>query len=508
MMPKLTQQELESALWDAADTLRGSIDSSDYKNYIFGFLFLKRLSDQFQEEAERIFKETEDEDLAYNEPDEHRFFVPVEARWSRLQTLTEKLGEELDKACEKLEDQNPSLAGILIGIDFNDERKLGDQKQLNNTMAQLIQTFSKLNLRNDNLSEPDLLGRAYEYLIEKFADDAGKKGGEFYTPRHVVELCVTLLEPQEGMRICDPTCGSGGMLIATAKYIRAKGGNPLNLTLYGQEKNAGTAAICKMNMLLHGYPDAVIERGDTLTTPKLLLDDALRPFDRVIANPPFSLKIDDKIYEFIKSDPYKRFVYGIPPESKADLAFVQHMIASLNQEGKACIIVPHGVLFRGGKESEIRKKFLEGLPGHPGDLIEAVIGLPTNLFYGTGIPAAILVFNKAKRPERHNKVLFVDASRDYQDNKKQNKLRDQDIQKIKAAYDAFEPQAQYAAVVSIEEIASNDYNLNISRYVTSIEPEREIDLEGAIARLKELEAERIDAETQMYGYLRELGFQV
>jgi type I restriction enzyme M protein len=504
----LTRQELEKYLWDAADILRGSIDSADYKGYIFGFMFLKRLSDRFQEEAEKILAETGNKELAFEEPDEHRFFVPPEARWQVLSKLTEGIGDALDKAAEKLEDANPSIAGTLVGINFNDERKFGDQKALNVTLTKLIQHFNKLNLRNDNLSEPDLMGRAYEYLIEQFADDAGKKGGEFYTPRKVVELVIALLAPTEGMRICDPTCGSGGMLIEAAHYVERHGGNAQNLSLFGQEKNVGTWGICKMNMLLHELPDARIERGDTLAEPKLLEDGKLMPFDGIVANPPFSLDLEEKLYEFISSDPYKRFGYGIPPKSKADLAFVQHMTSTLNTRGRAVIIVPHGVLFRGGKEASIREGLINGAPNQSGDLLEAVIGIAPNLFYGTGIPAAILIFNRAKARNRRGKVLFVDASGEFQDNKKQNKIRDADIQSIVSAYQNFTDIPQRASVVEISVIAANDFNLNISRYVTSTQPEKEIDLHAAIAKLRELEADRSAAEAEMNRHLRELGFEV
>jgi type I restriction enzyme M protein len=365
-------------------------------------------------------------------------------------------------------------------------------------LGRLVQHFSKLNLRNANLSEPDMLGRAYEYLIEKFADDAGKKGGEFYTPRMVVRLIVEMLEPKEKMRICDPTCGSGGMLIECAHYLERHKQNPKNLSLFGQEKNLGTWAICKMNMLLHGLASAKIEKGDTIRAPKLFDGDVLRVFDRVIANPPFSL--DEWGREVAECDPHGRFSYGIPPKTKGDLAFVQHMIATTNKTGMVGVVMPHGVLFRGAAEGEIRKGLLKE------DLLEAIVGLPPNLFYGTGIPAAILVFNKAKKPERKRKVLFIEASREFREGSAQNYLRDEDVKKIVSAFHAFKDVPKYARVVGLDEVEKNEFNLNISRYVATAEAAEKVDVAGAVAKLRELEGRRAEAEARMNAYLKELGY--
>jgi type I restriction enzyme M protein len=492
---KLTREQLERHLWAAADILRGSIDSSDYKNFIFGLLFLKRLSDRFEEECEELRREGADPE----DPDEHQFFVPKRARWPEIQKSATGLGEVLNKASAALEEANTTLEGVLAGIDYNDERKLGDAKQRDNILHQLVQHFAGLDLRNDHLSEPDMLGRAYEYLIEKFADDAGKKGGEFYTPNMVVKLIVELLEPAEGMRICDPTVGSGGMLIQSAKYITANGGSAKNFSLYGQEKNLGTWAICKMNMLLHGFPDARIEKGDTIREPKLLEDGELMLFDRVIANPPFSLDAWGK--EVAENDPHGRFRFGIPPKTKGDLAFFQHMVSTLNAHGKMGIVMPHGVLFRGSSEGKIRRGLLEE------DLIEAVVGLPTNLFYGTGIPAAVLVVNRDKPADRKGKVLFVEASRDFRDGSNQNFLREKDVSKIAATVHAFEDVERYSRVVPVEEIEKNDFNLNISRYVDTAEPDEKIDVATAVAALREAEKARDEAKAKMDGYLKELGYE-
>ncbi len=491
---KLTVDALERYLWSAADILRGSIDSSDYKGFIFGLLFLKRLSDRFDEECAALTAAGDDPE----DRDNHQFFVPTRARWSELQRVATGIGEALNKACSALEHDNASLDGVLAGIDFNDERKLGDARNRDVVLGRLVQHFSKVGLKNENLAEPDMLGRAYEYLIEKFADDAGKKGGEFYTPKKVVELIVELLAPTEKMRICDPTCGSGGMLIECAHYLERHGKNAKNLSLFGQEKNLGTWAICKMNMLLHGLPDARIEKGDTIRDPKLREGGELMLFDRVIANPPFSL--DEWGREVAENDPHGRFRFGVPPKGKGDLAFVQHMIATTNMKGMVGVVMPHGVLFRGGAEGEIRAGMLQE------DLVEAVIGLPPNLFYGTGIPAAILVFNKAKRADRKGMVLFIEASRDFREGSAQNYLRAEDVTKIAGVFHAFKDVEKYARVVGVAEVEKNEGNLNISRYVETADAVEKIDVVGAIAKLRELEASRGAAEARMNGFLKELGY--
>ena len=494
----LSVNELEKHLWAAADILRGSIDSSDYKTYIFGLLFLKRLSDRFEEEAEKLIDEGEPVSAAWGDRDNHQFSVPDRARWGAIKKTATNIGEHLNKACAALEEENAGLEGVLAGIDYNDEHRLGDGRQRDNVLARLVQHFSQISLRNDSMAEPDLLGRAYEYLIEQFADDAGKKGGEFYTPRMVVNLIVELLAPKEEMRICDPTVGSGGMLIECAHYVQRRRGNPRNLTLHGQEKNLGTWAICKMNMLLHGLPDAQIEKGDTIRAPRLVQDGELRLYDRVIANPPFSL--DEWGRAEAESDPFGRFRFGLPPKTKGDLAFVQHMVAVLNARGRLGVVMPHGVLFRGGSEAKIRQGMLQE------DLFEAVIGLAPNLFYGTSIPAAILVLNRSKPPKRRRKVLFIDASGAFEEGGNQNRLRDEDIRRIASTFRAYKDVERFASVVTLEEISNkNNWDLNISRYVDTSEEEDRIDVADAVRKLRELEQERATAEAAMNGHLAELG---
>ena len=495
---KLSVTELEKHLWSAADILRGAIDSSDYKTYIFGLLFLKRLSDRFEEEAEKLIANGEPETVAWTDRDYHQFFVPNRARWAAIQETATNIGECLNKACMALEEQNAGLEGVLAGIDYNDEHRLGDGRQRDNVLARLVQHFSQISLRNDRMAEPDLLGRAYEYLIEQFADDAGKKGGEFYTPRMVVKLIVELLAPKEKMRICDPTVGSGGMLIECAHYIEREGGNPRNLTLHGQEKNLSTWAICKMNMLLHGLPDTQIEKGDTIRAPKLLEDGELQLYHRVIANPPFSL--DEWGRDEAESDRFGRFRFGLPPKTKGDLAFVQHMVAVLNAEGRLGVVMPHGVLFRGSSEGKIRQGLLQE------DLFEAVIGLAPNLFYGTSIPASILVLNRNKQARRRRKVLFIDASGAFEEGSNQNRLRNEDIRRIVKTFRAYKDVEKFARVVPLDEIEQNDWNLNISRYVDTSEEEERIDVAEAVRKLRELERERTEAESTMNRYLAELGY--
>ena len=416
-----------------------------------------------------------------------------------IQKQANNIGEALNKACAALEEQNGSLEGVLGGIDYNDEQKLGDGKNRDTLLARLVQHFSQLSLRNAHMAEPDLLGRAYEYLIEQFADDAGKKGGEFYTPRMVVKLIVELLAPTEQMRICDPTAGSGGMLIECAHYIKRKGGNPGNLTLDGQEKNLSTWAICKMNMLLHGLPDARMEKGDTIRDPKLVDEGELLLYDRVIANPPFSLSEWGR--EVAENDGYGRFRFGVPPKTKGDLAFVQHMVAVLNGTGRLGVVMPHGVLFRGSSEGKIREGMLKE------DLFEALIGVASNLFYGASIPASIVVLNRDKPAARKSKVLFIDASGEFEEGSSQNYLRDKDIERITSTFHAYVDVEKYARVVPLAEIEQNDWNLNISRYVDTSEEEERIDLGVVVRKLRILEQQRAAADETMNRYLAELGYE-
>lgn len=492
MSEKLTLQQLKAHLWESANILRGSIDSADFKNYILGMLFFKRLSDVYDEEYGKL-AETVGPELAAN-PDMHKFNRPEGCAWNDILNVSTDIGTKINDVFSKMTIANaPRLDGILDRIDFNDKASLPDA-----SLSQLVQHFNKLKLGNSNVPG-SLLGDAYEYLIEQFADDAGKKGGEFYTPTMVTRLLVMMLKPHELESIYDPCCGSGGMMVQAAKHLVAHGGNPAKLFMFGQEKNRNTFVIARMHMVLYGYDDAKIEHGDTFDGPKFLENGKLKQFDIVLANPPWNQ--NNWHYDKWKnSDPYNRFGFGLPPKGAGDWAWLQLMYTSLKPGGRMGIVLDNGVLFRGNAEEKIRKEFLKK------DLIEAVIGLPGNLFYNTSSPGCLVLFNDNKPDERKGKVLFIDASKDYLEGKAQNFLRQEDIEKTARTFETFETVERYCTVADMEEIKENDYNLNISRYVDTTEPGEPVDIREVMNNLKTLQAERIEVQNRVVGFLKELGY--
>ena len=451
---RITQQQLESYLWGAATLLRGVIDAGDYKQFIFPLLFFKRICDVYDEEYQRALDESEG-DVAYAAfAENHRFQIPEGAHWRDVRNQTKDVGIAIQKAMRDIEQANP---GQLYGI-FGDAQWTNKERLSDTTMRDLVEHFSSLTLSVANVPE-DELGQAYEYLIKKFADDSGHTAAEFYTNRTVVHLMTLMLDPQPGESIYDPTCGSGGMLLSAVSEIKRQGKEYRTLKLYGQERNLITSAIARMNLFLHGIEDFRIERGDTLAEPKLLEGDRLRQFDIVLANPPYSIKQWNRAAW--QSDPYGRNRYGVPPQGRADYAFFQHILASMNPEsGRCAILFPHGVLFR-DEEQQMRARLVAD------DKIECVLGLGPNLFYNSSMTSCIVVCRKNKAQERRGKVLLIDAVHDVSRERTQSFLSEENIQKILHAYQHFQDIEGFTRIVTNDEIVANQANLNIPLYVTS-----------------------------------------
>jgi len=515
----INQDTINKAVWGACDTFRGVVDPSIYKDYVLTMLFLKYISDVWQDHKEGYEAEYGDSpELVAEMMKNERFVLPESANFYLLYDARFESGngERIDKALHAVEETNlAKLRDVFQDISFN-SNKLGEDKQKNDILRHLLEDFAKdtLNLRPSRIGTLDIIGNAYEFLIKNFASTSGKKAGEFYTPPEVSELISRLVEPKEGDEICDPTCGSGSLLMKCGGQVKKNFNGSKRYALFGQEAIGSTWALAKMNMFLHGEDNHRIEWGDTIRNPKLLEGEGrLKHFDVIVANPPFSL--DKWGHESASIDPYGRFRRGVPPRTKGDYAFILHMVETMKPgTGRMGVVVPHGVLFRGAAEGKIRARLIEE------NLLDTVIGLPEKLFYGTGIPAAILIFRKDKSRQcttakdggsdgiaGANSVLFIDASREYKDGKNQNFLTDENLSKIIETCKARESVDKYAYLATLDEIRENDFNLNIPRYVDTFEEEEEVDLMAVLKEREQLKKRLAGLEVEMEGYLKELGYE-
>jgi len=485
---KITLSQLQQYLAKAAWILKGPVDASDFKVYIFPLLFFKRVSDVYDEEYQSALKES-DGDVDYAQlPEFHRFEIPKGCHWRDVRESSTNVGLAIEKALRGIEQANQDyLYGIFGDAQWSNKNKLSDR-----LLVDLIEHFSQYTLANENV-DPDMLGQAYEYLIKHFADLTNKKAGEFYTPRSVVHLLGLILNAQEGESVYDPACGTGGMLLECIDRLKEKHQDYRTLKLYGQEKNLTSSAIARMNMFLHGIEDFQIERGDTLRNPAFFEADGLKKFDCVIANPPFSLK-DWGAANWV-NDPYGRNIAGVPPKGNGDMAWVQHMIKSMNESGRMTVVLPHGALFRKGAEGNIRKALLES------DLLEAVIGLGSNIFYGTQLAACVMVFKQNKSDEMKEKVLFIDAADQIRVGRAQNFLEPEHVHQIFTWYQESKDVENYVKVASLNEIKENDYNLNIPLYVEKIIEDNLPSVEEALRDLKTAWDESLKAEEKFKAVL-------
>ena len=491
----VTIENLESHLWEAANILRGPVDAADFKTYVFPLLFFKRISDVHDEEHAAALAEADGDEEYALFPQNYRFQIPEGCHWRDVRAKASNVGRALQNAMRGIEQANPeTLYGIFGDAQWTNKDRLPDS-----LLRDLIEHFSKIGLGNE-AAQADVLGQAYEYLIKKFADVTNKKAGEFYTPRSVVRLMVNILDPREAESIYDPACGTGGMLLEAIHHVKESRGDDRTLwgKLFGQEKNLTTSAIARMNLFLHGASDFKIVRGDTLRNPAFFSGDSLASFDCVIANPPFSLeKWGEEVWA---SDPYGRNFAGMPPAKSGDYAWVQHMIRSMAPKtGRMAVVLPHGALFRMGAEGRIRQKIL-GM-----DLLEAVIGLGPNLFYGTGLAACILVIRQRKSKDRKGKVLILDASKEFKTGRAQNELLPEHVERIQGWYTTFKDVEGIAKVATLDEIAANDHNLNIARYVEPKAAQDTLSVDEAMRRLRESAEAAFAAEDRLIELLKKEG---
>ena len=499
---KYTQEDLNKILWQAADSSRIQVDAGVYKDYVLAMLFFKYLSD-LSKKKRNEYKERfgNDEKRTEEKMKLDRFYLPPKSSFDYIYSILEQdnLGEEINKALHRIEDANKEKLDGVFSVDFNSESTLGKLAERNKMLRHLVQDFAKMDLSD---VKDDIIGNSYMYMIERFGADAGKKAGEFFTVRNVAQLVAKLAEPKAGARICDPCCGSGGLLLLAGEEVEKLGSK--NYALYGQESTGSTYQLARMNMFLHGKDSARLEWGDTLNNPLLVENDHLMKFDTIVANPPFSLKKWGA--EHAEADKYKRFWRGVPPKDKGDFAFITHMVETLKPKtGRMAVIVPHGVLFRGGAEGKIREQLLRE------NIVEAVIGLPAGLFQTTGIPVAILILDRSREKggENENKkdVFFIEASKEFKANKAQNILTDENIEKIYSTYKNRKDVEKLARKVSLKEIEENDFNLNITRYVDTFTEEAPVDIKANLKELAELEPQLEKLEKQMAIYLKELGIK-
>ncbi|MDT0552120.1 type I restriction-modification system subunit M [Urechidicola vernalis] len=488
--PKINLSQLEQYLSKAAWILKGPVDASDFKVYIFPLLFFKRISDVYDEEYRNALDESDGDEEYATLPEFHRFEIPEDCHWKDVRETTTNVGLAIETALRGIEQANQEfLYGIFGDAQWSNKNKLSDR-----LLIDLIEHFSQYDLCNSNV-DSDLLGNSYEYLIKHFADLTNKKAGEFYTPRSVVHLLGLILDPHEGETIYDPACGTGGMLLECVDHLKDNKEDYRTLKLFGQEKNLTSSSIARMNMFLHGIEDFQIHRGDTLRDPAFFEADGLKTFDCVIANPPFSLK--EWGAENWANDPFGRNIAGVPPKGNGDMAWVQHMIKSMNSTGRMTVVLPHGALFRKGAEGKIRKALLEQ------DMLEAVIGLGPNIFYGTQLAACVMVFKQNKESAKKGKVLFIDASDQVRVGRAQNFLEPDHVNQIFDWFQGYEDIENYVKVASKTDLEENDYNLNIPLYVEKIIEDNLPSVEEALADLKTAWNESLKAEKEFNRILKE-----